>query len=146
MAIVRKEQLAAFSRPVEHDLACRSHAHVTATFPRHCARLSQREVRRRVEEGMAQAEQYGIEGDYDVLRFVDLLFLLGPDFGADPDLRGIREILHDDETTGAERLDRIYERIKQRGGAACRHSQPPAHRQPTPDADETGKEQRGNAR
>ncbi len=117
MVIIRKEQMDVFPRPVASDLECRIHTHVTRTFPAQCDALGDPEVRRRIRAGMARARRYAIESHYDIMRFVDLLFLLGPEFETDGDLPWAKEILNDPSARdGTERLDRLYEKTRRRRG------------------------------
>jgi hypothetical protein len=117
MVIIRKEQMNVFARPVAADLACRIRTHVTRTFPAQCDALGEAEVRRRVRAGIARARGYGLQSHYDILRFVDLLFVLGPDFDSDPDLPWAKEILTDPSARdGSERLDRLYEKTRRQRG------------------------------
>lgn len=119
IVIIRKKQMESFSDPVAYDLECRIYTHLTRAFPVRCDALGEKEVRRWVRSGMARVGRYRIEGDYDIMRFVDLMFLLGPDFETNPLLGWAKEILDGPaDCSGAERLDRLYEELKQRRGGS----------------------------
>lgn len=113
MLIIRSDQKRAFPRAVEENLECRLVAHAQRVFPEQCERMGEPAVRERVRAGMAAARRWGIEGQYDVSRYVDLLFLLGPDFGADDGCPWARPILADPSLAPAARLDKLYERARE---------------------------------
>ncbi len=101
-------------------------AHVRRAFPRRFARQGEQEVRRRVRQGLAAAADCGIVEEYDLCRYVDLVFLLGDEFGVAGRPRWAAEILRDIGLSPTARLDRIVERVVR--DASGRH----------PDEDGTG--------
>lgn len=130
MLIIRREQKGAFPKAVEENLECRLVAHVQRVFPQRCEQMGEPAVRERVRKGMAAARQWGIEGQYDVSRYVDLLFLLGPDFGTDDGCPWARPILADPALAVGARLDKLYERAREAIAARRKPQTDSAHPPP----------------
>ena len=112
--IIRKRQIEAFDEAVAESLECRVLAHLKRVLPRQCATLGEGEVRRRIRAGLAKAERHGFETDYDITRFVDLMFLLGPEFDTVGGVPWAGEVLSDPSLPDATaRMDRLYAKLKQ---------------------------------
>lgn len=111
MLRIRPEQMQAFERPVQNSLECRLYAHVKRTAPARCRQMGADSVREQIRLGIERAREYAIEADYDVMRYVDLSFLVGPDFDRDPSAPQPGEILRADGDP-ADRLDRLYELLQ----------------------------------
>jgi hypothetical protein len=60
-----------------------------------------------VREAIARAAAYGLCSEHDVMRFLELMYLLGFEFDAD---RTIAEMLCTGDATPTERLDRVWAR------------------------------------
>jgi hypothetical protein len=72
-------------------------------YPEVTAGASDEELGRLVEQGMAASRRYGIEGEGDVERYVDLMLELGSDFDRSVDWAS--EILNRPDFTGKIRID-----------------------------------------
>ena len=68
-------------------------------------------VRVLIQEGIQQAEQYGIVLERDVARYIELMLALSPDFDDNHETSWCKDILTQDSLTAEGKLDRIYERI-----------------------------------
>jgi len=64
-----------------------------------------------IENGIVRAARYGIEEEFDVERYLDIMFYLGLDFDVSERNSWARVVLEDDTQMPAERLSQIYERI-----------------------------------
>lgn len=61
-------------------------AHFREHLPRHVAALGEDGVREAVQYGIRRARSYRIESEAGVRVFIQLMFVLGPDFDVDPRL------------------------------------------------------------
>lgn len=66
-----------------------------------------------IRGGIHRAGQYGIDVESDVARFINLLYTVGEDFETRPEYAWIVTMLIDEESTPAQRMDSIYERLHQ---------------------------------
>jgi len=122
---IHKRQLQAFGKAVEEMLECRLVAHAERLWPERCERMGRETVRQWVRAGVRRARGCGIEAEYDLSRFVDLLFLLGRDFDTDPAAAWAGEILQATDVPAAERLDRIFARAEAHLAAPAKPAEAP---------------------
>jgi hypothetical protein len=77
---LRKEHLDAFEAQVVRLFTSRVVAHVKAVWPPECAELGDPAVAEMVRSAVQRAAALGLSSEYDVVRFVDLAFVLAKDF------------------------------------------------------------------
>ena len=77
--------------------------HLTRQFPA-CAKLEAADFRQRIRAGIEQAEKHGVQAEYDVRRFLELLVEHEWELGAS---RFAVEILEAEDLDGTEKMDRI---------------------------------------
>jgi hypothetical protein len=112
MLVIRERHKAAFDKAVAANLECSLYTHVTRMFPSRCEEMGEPAVRQLIRRGIEAAGAYGIEGEYDVSRFVDLMFVLGSDFDAGASWPWAGAILQDARLTGPEKMDRLCDRAR----------------------------------
>jgi hypothetical protein len=110
--IIRKEQDEALREEARHSYECRVFAHLQRVWPRKVEEVGEPASREWIRSGMAKAETYGVETEYDVCRYVDLMFALGPAFDTDPAYPWAARILRDEDLDGTTKMDRLYERTE----------------------------------
>lgn len=122
MLIIRKQQQDAFDRAVARSIECALLTHATRQFVDPVRRMGEPAARALVRKALADAGRYGIEQEYEVSRYLDLMFLLGEDFASDPSLPWASVALA--ERVGArEKMDRLWQRAQEhlaRGSGANR--------------------------
>ena len=126
MLKLRKEHLEAFEAQVIRLFAARVVAHVKAVWPAECGELGEAAVADTVRTAIQRAAALGLFSEYDVVRFVDLGFILVKDFETNPLSMWARPILSDRTLTPSAKIDRLYQRMeaefalieKRRGGKA----------------------------
>ena len=111
MLTIRPEQIGVFAKSVEENLECRLVIHVSRVLPRVYAQMGEQAVRENVRRGMRRAATYGIESEYEVCRFVDLLFLLAADFDTDEQLAWASAILRNEALSEKVKMNELYERL-----------------------------------
>jgi hypothetical protein len=91
-------------------------AHVRKVFPDECAKLGEPALRQRVEAGIARAEEHGFTAERDVVRFVDVRFLLGDEFEARSRTSWAAAILEDHRPheLPSTRMDRLWDETRRR--------------------------------
>jgi hypothetical protein len=109
---IRREQEQALSRVSAGRFEERAVVHLLRCWPRECGVLGDEGVRARVRDGAGRAETYGVRSERDVIRFLDLTFLLAPDFDTNPRAPWARQILTEPGTRPGARMDRIWARAR----------------------------------
>jgi hypothetical protein len=126
MLKLRPQHLAAFEAHVVNQFATRALAHVKAVWPAETAGLGDAVVGQLVREGIQRAAALGLTSEFDVIRYVDLTFILVKDFETNPLAMWTRPVLADRTLTPTAKLDRLYAGMEQqfaliekrKGGAA----------------------------
>ena len=81
--------------------------HVKNYFPDDCRSIGQEKLREVIAYGLVQAEEYGIALEYDVSRYINLMFTFGRDY--DINLPWAAVILGDKRLSGPAKMDQLYE-------------------------------------
>ena len=105
--------MAEFDKEAMRRFEDRTVAHVRTYFRDECSAMDKAEVRQHVREGMGRANHHGITGEFDVVRFIDLMFALSIDFDTSPDTPWAAPILADPDLDATTKMDRLYERAEQ---------------------------------
>jgi hypothetical protein len=85
MLRIQREQMAALSLVAIEDFLERMREHLREEHPRRCAAMRDEALDALTREALARAPRYGLESEYDVCRFTELLFELGPTFDQSPE-------------------------------------------------------------
>ncbi|MCP4250648.1 MAG: hypothetical protein GY778_26705 [bacterium] len=111
---IRDQQLEAFTEDRTSKFEQYMYDHLHKWVPGQCADLGPRGVQKRIHDGMDRAERYGIIGQRDLARFIDLTFALGPRFDKDSKHDWAGEILNDEQLAPTEKVDRLCEEASHR--------------------------------
>src|SRR5437870_12197356 len=84
MLTIRAAQLEVFAELAEARFVEQRIDHVGQFWPDVLAQQGREGVGGVVRAGMRRANAYGLSTEYDVARFIDLLFILGASFDSDP--------------------------------------------------------------
>jgi hypothetical protein len=107
MLTIRQEQFQTLGRAMFESWMA---GHLAEFFAEEMSGLEPAEIRSRIRAAVEQAGRYGFVADSQVCRYVDLTFILGPDFDRDPSLPWVGEILSDERLKSpAMRMDLLYE-------------------------------------
>ena len=113
MLKLRKEHLEAFEAQVINRFTVRVIAHVKAVWPAECTELGEPAVNEIVKTAVQRAGSIGLSREVDIVRFVDLSFILARDFETNPLSSWTRPILADRTAAPNVKVDRIYQRMEQ---------------------------------
>ena len=109
---LRQEHLAAFETEVVKLFASRVIEHVKTVWPAECEELGEKTIAETVSSAIKRAGALGLSSELDIVRFVDLAFILAADFDTNPLAGWSRIILADRTLTPVAKLDRLYERME----------------------------------
>ena len=113
MLKLRKEHLAAFEAHVVNLFIARVTAHVKAVWPAECAEMGDPVVGEIVRNGIQRGSALGLSTEFDLVRYVDLSFLLAKDFETNPLAAWTRPILADRMRPPRAKLDRLYQQMEE---------------------------------
>jgi hypothetical protein len=111
MLRLRKEHLAAFEAHVVNLFVSRVLAHAKAVWQAECSELEEPVLSGIVRGAIQRGSALGLTTELDLVRFVDLSFLLGKDFETNPLAGWTRPILADRMVPPRGKLDRLYQRM-----------------------------------
>ena len=80
MLTIRSPQMAVFAEDSAARFLQGALAHVRRYFPAQCIAVGDNAVVFFLKQGIRRAQDYGFESEYDILRFLNLIFSLGSDF------------------------------------------------------------------
>jgi hypothetical protein len=112
MLKLRKEHLDGFEAQVIGLFETRVIAHVKAVWPPECAELGDPAVAEIVKTAIKRAAALGLSFEFDIVRFVDLAFILAKDFETNPLIGWARTIISDRSLAPAAKVDRLYQRME----------------------------------
>lgn len=113
MLKLRQEHLKAFDAQAVSLFSSRAMAHVKAVWPAECAELGERAVAEMVRNSIQRAAAFGLSSEHDVVRYVDLSFILAGDFDTHPLATWTKPILADRKVASGARMDRLYQRMEE---------------------------------
>src|SRR5438105_4702286 len=111
MLKLRQSHLDAFEAHVVNLFTARVAAHLKAVWPAECEELGEHALDEWARGTIRRAAALGLSSEYDVVRFVDLTFILTPDFDSNRLLGWTRPILADRTLLPSAKLDRLYQRM-----------------------------------
>jgi len=113
MHIIRKEQMDLLADEAMKTFVSRVFDHLSEVFPDECRELGDEVVGRRITDGIERAAGYGIDIEYDMVRFIDLMFILCEDYDTSDRFPWTRQILAEPDENPTDRVDRLCERAEQ---------------------------------
>lgn len=96
MFILRKEQMAMFQKLETQKFVDHACLHVKEFFPSESSALGESKLRDVIQHGIKRAASFNITAKPDVLKYIDLSVLFGPDF--DTQFRWADEILNSENS------------------------------------------------
>jgi hypothetical protein len=110
---IRGHQMRAFESQMAAGFEARMAAHLKRRFCNPCATMSEAALRDSVESGIQRAARYGVTTEYDLARFIDLMYAVSPEFDALP---WAAPILNDPRTGSHPKMDEVWARAEQEVG------------------------------
>lgn len=119
--LIREAQINEFRKQSEEEFIEGMARDLRTNHPDRTSVLDDKELRRRVEFGLRKAQKYEMTGKYPIAIFIELMFIVAPDFDEYP---LINFILKDREIAPNDRIDRAIEEMsEQRWENAKRRSE-----------------------
>lgn len=118
MLVIRKAQMDTLEADARRRFLQRTLVRLRTELAAQTAKLSDLQLRGRVESAWKRAKPYGISAERDVTAFIDLDVLLGDRFEAEPKHTWIRQLLLDASLPPNAKLQLIYTRLAAQEAAA----------------------------
>lgn len=112
MLRVREEQLRLLEADARAGFLERLVRHFRRTWPEKAQALGGN-LRPFLDNGLERAWGYGLTREVDVVRFINLMFVWGPDFDVSPGCRWAWQILHDPTLSGPVKVHQLVHRTSQ---------------------------------
>jgi hypothetical protein len=112
MLTIRREQRLAFAQPMLRNFEERALAHLRETIPEDYARVGDEAARQSIHTALHESKQYGFTTEFEVLTYLNLMYLLGFEFDQDPALPWVRRILTDERLGASAKIARLLRHFK----------------------------------
>lgn len=113
MLMIRNDQMKAFREYMLKQFEDLQVTHLNKHFPEDCQALGEPGVREAIRYGIERAKSYDILIEYDVSRYINLMFGFGRDFDMDTTLGWVSTVLKDEGMlSGSVKMDRLYAEAK----------------------------------
>ena len=112
MLVIRTKQLEAFRRVVIDKFEATVFEKLKKYWPEIVASKGEEAVRQLISKGRSRSERYGIVTEYDVTRYINVMFALGYGFDRDIQYPWARELLEYPNVNPTTRMDWLCERTK----------------------------------
>ena len=109
MLIMTEEQMSNLSQVPIKQFEQDMFIYLTDNFPEDIKNKSKQELQTLIHNGIEQAEQYQIEYEDDVRRYLEFIVMYAEDFDKNHDTAWAHKILHSEELDGTEKMDLIDE-------------------------------------
>jgi hypothetical protein len=106
MLLIRESQMQMLSRDGSFGWMA---AHLREFFPAECEALGAEGLDERIADGIGSAASYGFESQVHISQYLDLTFVLGPDFDTDPSLPWASAILSNPDLAAEHRMELLLE-------------------------------------
>ena len=110
--MVRREQLDALEEAARADFERRAVDHLRRTLPGRCASMTPAALRASVRHAMTRSEAYGVTAEVDVLNYLNVMYMLGFEFDADPRFAWASEWLREPGVQGHSKMRVVFERAR----------------------------------
>ena len=112
MLVIREQQLEVLSRAMRRHFEDLAVAHLQSALPDRCEAMGAAAVRASVMKAMQAARMYGLVEEYDILRYLNLMYVLGLEFDRDSRFPWAADILSDSQLQGRTKMDLLMEQAR----------------------------------
>ncbi len=113
MLMIRKEQMDAFGRYMLRQFENLQLAHLNQHYPKECRALGEKVVRNTIRYGIKKSKTYDVRIEFDVSRYINMMFSFGRNYDADPALPWASAIFNDESSpSGTAKMNQLYEEAK----------------------------------
>jgi hypothetical protein len=112
MLVIRDVQFEVFQKAASESFKQRVLAHFQECCPEEIERRGESAIRVFIDDAVFRARRYGVETEFDVMRFIDHQLVLGDHFDADSRLPWASRILTAPDLPGSTKMDILSARTE----------------------------------
>ena len=112
MLTIRKEQTEAMELVELQKFKKKVSIHLKKIWPENCQNMGDTELYASIDQGLQKAQRYGFKSEYDIVRFIDLMYTLSMDFDDDNGDPEINSLLQNNELMPTSKMDLIYDKVE----------------------------------
>jgi hypothetical protein len=109
MLVIRHEQILVLADAMRNRFESEACEHVRRYFPGRCLALGEQALKETVGDGLRRARAYGFQSQFDLLRFLNLLFEFGLDFDRTEEHQWARPFLEAAHRSPTFQMDSLME-------------------------------------
>jgi len=113
MLVIRSEQMQAFSEQMLKRFEDRMAGYLAERFPDACAAKDEPAVRESIQKGIERSRSYGVTTEYDIARYIELMYLFSEDFDTSIKTPWARPILENPDLGSYVKMNELWERAAQ---------------------------------
>jgi len=113
MLKIRPEQKEELAKVELKKFEDRELIHLKKFWPDECHELTEDGVCKSIRAGIENAKKYEIESEYDVARYIDLMYTLSFDFDTNTQVSWPSEVLNDPDLNARIKMDKLNELTEQ---------------------------------
>ncbi len=113
MLLIRHEQMETLERYAAKEFEDRMVRHLKTSWTEEYEALGEAAARETVRKALKNAGNYCVESEYDVARYLNIMFALGHDFDTDDRFPWANSILASPDLEGSAKMDQLCERAEQ---------------------------------
>lgn len=111
---IRNDQMSQLSDHMKKSFEDRMVKHLNDHFPHKTQPMGEEAVRKSIRKGIERADGYFVERERDVAKFVNLMFLIHPEFEMQPEMAWSKAILQDRTLAGEQKINKLYAELPDR--------------------------------
>ncbi len=111
MLIIRKAQMEAFRSSKERQFVQKAVKHLETAIPERCLKLGSEAVIDSVHTALRKGKEYGMESEFDFLRYLNLMYTAGFEFDTET---WAAELLGNAKLDPGVKLELLRERVRQK--------------------------------
>jgi hypothetical protein len=113
MLKIRKEQMEIFGELMLRKFEDYMVVHIQDDFAEQVKETPEDALRATIQKGLSKTERYNIKIEYNIERYIDLMFILGEDFDTAEKTQWAGELLRNEQMSALERINRIYYQLEE---------------------------------
>jgi hypothetical protein len=113
MLVIRTKQMQALAENMRKGFEDRMASHLAKRFHDRIAMMDELSIRESIRKGIERAASYGVSTEYDVARYIELMYMFTEDFDTSSDTPWAGLILEDPNMDSRPKMNELWDRAHQ---------------------------------
>ena len=109
MLVIKKNQIDVFEKVMFSQFEDKMVAYLKDCHSNALADENDQKIRLLIRDGAKKAKKYGVETEWDVCRFIQLIVIYGPEY--EEKNEDIRNILEDEMLSGTSKINTLFKKL-----------------------------------